>query len=61
MQSLHELEDEIIECGRVLNGRNEGDKLTLDLASTDALGRVKVHHDGCIKVQQCRLQVKYLN
>ena len=61
MQSLHELEDEVIECGRVLDGWNEGYKLTLDLASTDALGRVKVRDDGSIKVQQCRLKVEYLN
>lgn len=50
MKSLHELEDEIIECGGVLYGRNEGDQLALNLASVDPLRGVQVSEHGSIEV-----------
>lgn len=42
VQSLHQLEDEVIESGGVLDGRNERHQLALDLACSDTLGGVKV-------------------
>ena len=58
MKGLHELEDEVIECGGVLDGRDEGDQLALDLSSVDPLGGVQVSKHSSVQVKERRLKVK---
>ena len=61
MKALHELEDEVIESGRVLYGWDEGHQLALDRVCGDTPRGVKIPKDGCEQVQQGRLEVKDLH
>ena len=60
MKSFHELEDDIIKSGRVLDSRDKGGEFTADLSEVSSLGRVQFRRDCCIEVQQRRLEVKHL-
>ncbi len=58
MQGLHELEDDVIDSGRVLDGGDERDQLALDLSRIHALGGVQACKHGSVEMQQRRLHIK---
>lgn len=61
MQCLHEFEDDIIECCRVLDRWDEGGKTALYLLGGHTLRGVKVGEDGRIEVEERGLGIKNLH
>lgn len=59
VESFHELEDDVINGGRVLDGRDKGHQLALHLPRVHSLGGVKARKHGSVEMQQHRLKVKY--